>query len=143
LDYIYDKWAYESLILKIHAGRAGWTAVESPFYPGKSGVRKFSFLAKDGTDVCGFDICEDACEEDVRKSYEKKKDTGVYTVIISLSGRPRKEVAQLADDCGISIFSPANIDSFFSLSNDEMKNPPDEEPLDRKEESNATCSRPC
>jgi hypothetical protein len=115
---------FETLLLKIYANKAGWTTVEPPFHRGESGVdQKFSFLAIDGTFYCGFDIYNDVCEEDVLKAYKKRQDTGVYTVLVSLSGRPGKEVARFADDHGISILGPADIDSFFALSSVEVKNP--------------------
>ncbi|MDA4123904.1 MAG: hypothetical protein OK438_00445 [Thaumarchaeota archaeon] len=107
---------FESLVLEIHAGKAGWKTVKPPFFQGKSGVyQKFSFLATDGKFQYGFDFYSDVSEEEVLRTYMKRLDTEVLTFIISLRGRPRKEVAKLADDYGITILGPADIDSFFNI----------------------------
>jgi len=123
-DWNPPNWPSTILDLEIYADRAGWTAVP-PFHMGKSGnCEKFKFLAMDGTYYCGFDIYENVREEDVRETYRKKKETGVYTVIINLHGETAERVARLADDLGISILSREELKTFFLLCSGEMKNPP-------------------
>lgn len=113
---------FESLVLEIHANKAGWRVIKPPTCTGESGVvQKFSFLATDETCTFGFDIYNDVCEEEVLRARMKGLDTKTLTFIVSLSGRPRKEVQRLADDYGITILSPADIDSFFSLDAVELK----------------------
>ena len=115
---------FERMILEIHANKVGWKTVKPPFCRGESGVdQKFSFLATDETYAYGFDIYNDVSEEEVLRTYMKRLDTKVLTFIVSLSGRPRKEVARIADDYGITILGPADIESFFSLDSIEQKTP--------------------
>ncbi len=117
---------FESLVLEIHASNAGWRTIKPPFCRGESGIdQRFSFLATDETFSYGFDIYNDVSEEEVLRTHMKRLDTKVLTFIVSLSGRPRKEVARLADDYAITILGPADIDSFFSLDNFELKNRPE------------------
>lgn len=107
---------FETLVLEIHANKAGWRSIKPAFFQGKSGIfQRFSFLATDETFYYGFDIYNDVSEEEVMRTYVKRLDTDVLTFIVSLRGRPRKEVARLADDYGITVLGPADIDSFFSL----------------------------
>ncbi len=113
---------FETLVLEIQANKAGWRTIKPPFWKGGSGIsHKFSFLATDETFAYGFDIYNDVSEDEVLRTYMKRLDTKVLTFIVSLRGRPRKEVAQLADDYGITILGPADIDSFFSLDIIELK----------------------
>lgn len=107
---------FECLILEIHANKAGWGTIKPPRCRGASGVlHDFSFLAKDDTCVYGFDIYQNVTREEVLKTYTKKLDTKVLAVIINMSGRPRKEVGALADEFGITVMGPADIDTFFSI----------------------------
>ena len=113
---------FERLVLEIHANNAGWRTIKPPFCTGESEVQqKFSFLATDETCVYCFDIYNEVSEEDVLRTYMKRLDTKVLTVIVNLRGRPRKEVARIADDYGITILGPAEIESFFSLDSVELK----------------------
>jgi hypothetical protein len=113
---------FERLVLEIHSNNAGWKVVKPPFVTGTSGVpQKFSFLATDESCFYGFDIYNDVSQEEVLRTYMKRMDTKALTVIISLSGRPRKEVAKMADQYGITILSPADIESFFSLDSIEQR----------------------
>jgi len=107
---------FEKLVLEVHAKNAGWEAVKPPVVQGKSGVlQKFSFLATDGPRYYGFDIYSDVSEEAVLQTYMKRLDTEALTVIISLSGRPRERVSKLAENYGISILSPGDIEGFFNF----------------------------
>ena len=113
---------FERLVLEIHANNAGWRTIKPPFCMGESGVQqKFSFLATDETCVYGFDIYNEVTEEEVLRTYMKRLDTKVLTVIVNLRGRPKMEVARIADDYGITILGPAEIESFFSLDSIEEK----------------------
>ena len=107
---------FERMLLEVQANNAGWKTIKPPFCRGESGVdQKFSFLATDGTYSYGFDIYSDVTQEEVLRTYMKRLDTKVLTFIVSLRGRPRKEVARLADDYGITVLGPADIESFFKL----------------------------
>ncbi len=113
---------FERLVLEIHSNNAGWKVIKPPFLNGVSGVpQKFSFLATDDACNYGFDIYNDVSEEEVLRTYMKRMDTKALAVIVSLSGRPKKEVAQLADQYGITILSPGDIESFFSLDSIEQR----------------------
>jgi hypothetical protein len=119
---------FETLVLEIHANKVGWKTIKPPFLQGKSGVyQRFSFLATDETFHYGFDFYNDVSEEEVLRTYMKRLDTEVLTFIVSLRGRPRKEVAKLADEYGITILGPADIDSFFNIDRIGLMNHP--EPL--------------
>ena len=112
---------FEKLLLEIHAAKAGWTKVDPPTLRGESGrVHRFSFLARDDNLVYGFDIYKDVTKEEVLSSYMKRTDTRAVVVMISLSGRPNKEVASVADDSGVTILGPGDVDSFFDLDNIEL-----------------------
>jgi len=107
---------FEGLILEIHANKAGWDTIKPPRCKGASGaVHDFAFLAKDDTCHYGFDIYQGVTQEEVLRTYMKKLDTRVLAVVINMSGRPRKEVGALADELGITILGPADIDTFFSI----------------------------
>ena len=107
---------FERMVLEIHANNAGWKTVKPPFCRGESGVdQNFSFLATDDTYLYGFDIYSDVTQEEVLRTYVKRVDTKVLTFIVSLSGRPKKEVARIADDYGITILGPADIEAFFRM----------------------------
>jgi hypothetical protein len=105
---------YEILCLQLAAKGVGWEIVQPPFRRGKSGDDQwFSFLAKDGKYYCGFDIREDVCEKDVQNVYNKSEDADVYPIIVNMRGRPAERLARFANNLGITIFSPAEIESFF------------------------------
>ena len=78
-------------------------------------VHRFTFLAKDDMCYYAFDLYADVSEEEVLTTHLKKTDTKVLAVIVNMSGRPRPAVARLADEIGITILGPADIDAFFSL----------------------------
>jgi hypothetical protein len=106
---------FELLSLEIHASMSGLNVIKPPYSKGKSGVdHRFSFLASDDRLEYGFDIYEDTTQEEVLKTYTKKLDTEVCTFIVNLRGRPREESATLANEYGITILGPAEIDSFFN-----------------------------
>ncbi len=106
----------ETLMLEIHANKAGWRIIKPPLVQGQSGgIQKFSFLATDETCTYGFDIYDDVSEEDVIGTYVKRLDTNALTIIVNLRGRASKEVSRLADNYGITILGPAEIDSFFEI----------------------------
>ena len=106
---------FELLALEIHASMSGLNVIKPPFCKGKSGVdHRFSFLASDEKLEYGFDIYDDTSQEDVLKTFTKKLDTEACAFIINLRGRPKTEVADLANKYGITILGPAEIDSFFN-----------------------------
>ncbi len=105
---------FELLALEIHASMSGLEVVKPPFLRGDSGVdHRFSFLAKDDEVTYGFDIYDDVTNEQVIRTYAKKLDTRVCAFIVSLRGKPRPEVATLADEYGITVLGPADVDTFF------------------------------
>jgi hypothetical protein len=107
---------FERLVLEIQSNNAGWKTVKPPFVDGISGIaHKFSFLATDEACTYGFDIYNDVSEEEVLRTYMKRMDTKALAVIVSLSGRPKMEVARLADQYGITILGPGDIEQFFSM----------------------------
>jgi len=107
---------FEGLLLEIHANKAGWETVKPPRCKGVSGaIHEFAFLAKDEGCYYAFDIYHDVTQEEVLRSYMKRLDTGFLTIVVNMSGRPKKEVGALADELGITIMGPADIDTFFSL----------------------------
>jgi len=106
---------FELLALEIHATMAGLKVVKPPYSKGESGVsHRFSCLAQDDNITYGFDIYDDVTQEEVLRTYTKKLDTKVYPFIVSLRGKPAKDVAVLADDYGITILGPADVDTFFN-----------------------------
>jgi hypothetical protein len=106
---------FELLALEIHATMAGLKVIKPPYCKGESGVNhRFSFLAEDDNITYGFDIYDDVSQEEVLRTYTKKLDTKAYPFIVSLRGKAKPEVAALADDYGITILGPADIDNFFS-----------------------------
>ncbi len=107
---------FERLLLEIHANTAGWKVVRPPLRTGESGTQhRFSFLATDGTYFYGFDLCPEASERDVLDAATKMAETKTLTVIVNLSGRPKGDMAKLADDHGITILGPGDVGPFFSL----------------------------
>ena len=113
---------FEGLILEIHAAKAGWETVKPPHCRGVSGANhEFAFLARDETCYYAFDIYHNVTQEEVLRTYMKRLDTGVLAIIVNMSGRPRKEVGGLADELGITIMGPADIDTFFSINGADQK----------------------
>jgi hypothetical protein len=113
---------FELLSLEIHASMAGLKVGKPPVCKGESGVEhRFSFVASDGNMTYGFDIYNDVSQEEVIKTFAKKLDTKVYASVVSLRGRPNAEVAALADDYGITILGPADIETFFKWMKVEQK----------------------
>jgi hypothetical protein len=113
---------FELLALELHAAAAGLKAQKPPLCRGESGAEhRFSFLATDENLTYGFDIYDDVNQEQVIRTYAKKLDTKAYSVIVSLRGKPKKEVERLADGYGITILGPADIDEFFSWTKVEQK----------------------
>jgi hypothetical protein len=100
---------FERLVLEIQSNNAGWKTVKPPFVDGISGIaHKFSFLATDDACTYGFDIYNNVSEEEVLRTYMK-------------SGRPKMEVARLADQYGITILGPGDIEQFFSMDSIEQR----------------------
>lgn len=120
---------FELLSLEIHASMAGLKVVKPPVCRGESGVEhRFSFVASDDSVTYGFDIYNDVSQEEVIKTFTKKLDTRAYTSIVSLRGKPSAEVEALADDYGMTILGPADIDTFFKWMKVEAKEK--EKPID-------------
>jgi hypothetical protein len=120
---------FELLSLEIHASMAGLKVGKPPVCKGESGVEhRFSFVASDGSLTYGFDIYNDVSREEVIRTFAKKLDTRAYTCIVSLRGKPSAEVAALADDYGMTILGPADIDTFFKWMKVEQKQ--NEKPTD-------------
>ena len=115
---------YELLALEIHATAAGLEVLKPPTLVGRSGItHKFSFMAKDDNLNYGFDIYNDVTREEVIRTFAKKLDTKAYAFIVSLRGRPKQEVISLADEYGITVLGPADIDTFFNWMKVEATNP--------------------
>lgn len=113
---------FEKLLLEVHANKAGWRSIKPPSCIGESGKsHRFSFLASDGHLLYGFDIFNDVTEDEVQSTYIKKLDTKVMAVMVNLSGKPKEEIARFADERGISIFGPGDVDTFFNLDGIEQR----------------------
>jgi len=131
MDWVPPQWNYEVLRLQLIAEKNGWITVKPPFRVGKSGViHKFSYLAADGNVLCGFDFYENVRERDVQKVVSKRKDTGIYAIIVSLNGTPDEKIWRYADDRGVTILSPGTqVESFLRLCSNEIENPRAREPV--------------
>jgi hypothetical protein len=106
---------YELLALEVNATIAGLDIHKPPFIQGKSGVlHRFNFLASEGNRNYGFDICSEADEVAILRSFAKKLDTGAETFIVCLSGRASPDAGGLAASYGIEILTPGAVGKFFS-----------------------------
>jgi hypothetical protein len=113
---------FELLSLEIHASMAGLKVSKPPVCRGESGVEhRFSFVAYDDSLTYGFDIYNEVSQEEVIRTFTKKLDTKAYTSIVNLRGKPSADVAALADDYGITILGPGDIDTFFRWMKVEQK----------------------
>jgi hypothetical protein len=106
---------FEKLALEVNATAAGLQVMKPASIQGQSGVdQKFAFLATDGEKKYGVDIVPEATEKEVMRSYLKRMDTGAVVFIISLKGRPKREVYELSCDYGIRVIGPGMVDEIFA-----------------------------
>lgn len=105
---------FEGLAVEIYATMGGLEAVKPPRIRGASGVEhRFSFLASHEGRSFGFEIAPEVGEIEVLKVYAKQLDTGVKAYLVCLKGKPTPSGAELANEYGIRILSPAEIAPFF------------------------------
>jgi hypothetical protein len=106
---------YEELALEVSASIAGLRVVKPPVIRGRSGVEhRFSFMATDEKVNYGFDVWQNVNEVEVLRTFIKKLDTGVQSLIVCLSGRPSLEGKKLAGGYGIEVLTPGDVGNFFS-----------------------------
>ena len=105
---------YEKLALEVGATVAGFDVIKPAIIRGTSGTEhRFTFVAADGPDAYGFDVCSQAGQAEILRSYVKKMDTGAKTFVVCLSGRPDATAKELAKIYGIDVLSPSEVGDFF------------------------------
>jgi len=106
---------YEKLALEVGATVAGFNVVKPAAIRGASGIeQRFTFVAADGDEMYGFDVCPEVGQVEILRNYVKKMDTGAKTFVVCLSGRPTLEASVLARNYGIEVLSPSQVGDFFS-----------------------------
>jgi len=106
---------YEKLALEVGATVAGFTVVKPAVIRGASGVdHRFTFVASDGPSMYAFDVCADAGQVEILRTYIKKMDTGAKTYIVCLSGKANADTEEMAKSYGIDVLSPSEVGDFFS-----------------------------
>ena len=106
---------YEKLALEVGATVAGFDVVKPAVIRGASGIdQRFTFVASDGPQMYGFDVCPEIGQVEILRCYVKKMDTGAKTFVVCLSGKLKPEAQELAKNYGIEVLSPSEVGEFFS-----------------------------